>query len=75
LAIRQKVGERERDHGQRAEILRREPRVWAARLTARLAQGAWRSARWHWASAVRHKFLDVPLTKEQIAEFIQIPPR
>ncbi len=27
------------------------------------------------ADAVRHKFLDVPLTKEQIAEFIQIPPR
>ena len=27
------------------------------------------------ADAVRHKFLDVPLSKEQIAEFIQIPPR
>ena len=27
------------------------------------------------ADAVKHKFLDVPLTKEQIAEFIQIPPR
>jgi len=25
--------------------------------------------------AVKHKFLDVPLTKEQLAEFIQIPPR
>jgi len=24
---------------------------------------------------VRHKFLDVPLTREQLAEFIQIPPR
>jgi hypothetical protein len=27
------------------------------------------------ADAVRLKFLDTPLTKEQIAEFIQIPPR
>jgi len=27
------------------------------------------------ADAVKHKFLDVPLTKEQLAEFIQIPPR
>ena len=27
------------------------------------------------ADAVRHRFLDVPLSKEQIAEFIQIPPR
>jgi NitT/TauT family transport system substrate-binding protein len=27
------------------------------------------------ADAVKHKFLDVPLSKEQIAEFIQIPPR
>jgi NitT/TauT family transport system substrate-binding protein len=27
------------------------------------------------SDAVRHKFLDVPLTKQQIAEFIQIPPR
>jgi len=27
------------------------------------------------ADAVKHKFLDVPLTREQIAEFIQIPPR
>src|SRR4029077_7906951 len=35
----QKVGERERDHGQRAEILRHEPRAWAACLTARLAAG------------------------------------
>ncbi len=26
-------------------------------------------------SAVKLKFLDAPLTKEQIAEFIQIPPR
>jgi hypothetical protein len=25
--------------------------------------------------AVKLKFLDKPLTKEQIAEFIQIPPR
>ena len=27
------------------------------------------------ADAVKHKFLDVPLTREQLAEFIQIPPR
>ena len=27
------------------------------------------------ADAVKHKFLDVPLTQEQLAEFIQIPPR
>ena len=27
------------------------------------------------ADAVRLKFLDAPLTKDQIAEFIQIPPR
>jgi NitT/TauT family transport system substrate-binding protein len=27
------------------------------------------------ANAVATKFLDAPLTKEQIAEFIQIPPR
>jgi len=27
------------------------------------------------ADAVRHKFLDAPLSKEQIAAFIQIPPR
>jgi NitT/TauT family transport system substrate-binding protein len=26
-------------------------------------------------SAVKLKFLDAPLTKEQLAEFIQIPPR
>jgi NitT/TauT family transport system substrate-binding protein len=25
--------------------------------------------------AVKLKFLDAPLTKEQVAEFIQIPPR
>ena len=40
--------------GQRAEIVRHEPRAWAACLTARLAaRPAWRSARWHWASALR----------------------
>jgi NitT/TauT family transport system substrate-binding protein len=27
------------------------------------------------AGAVATKFLDVPLSKEQVAEFIQIPPR
>ena len=27
------------------------------------------------ADGIKHKFLDGPLTKEQIAEFIQIPPR
>ena len=27
------------------------------------------------ADAVKLKFLDKPLTKEQIAEFLQIPPR
>jgi NitT/TauT family transport system substrate-binding protein len=26
------------------------------------------------ADAIRYKFLDAPLTKEQLAEFIQIPP-
>ena len=33
----QKVAERKRDHGQRAEILQNEPRAWAACLTARHA--------------------------------------
>ena len=27
------------------------------------------------ADAVKLKFLDAPLTKEQVAEFLQIPPR
>ena len=27
------------------------------------------------ADAVKLKFLDKPLTKEQLAEFLQIPPR
>jgi NitT/TauT family transport system substrate-binding protein len=27
------------------------------------------------ADGIKNKFLDAPLTKEQIAEFIQIPPR
>ncbi len=27
------------------------------------------------ADAVKLKFLDAPMTKEQLAEFLQIPPR
>ncbi len=36
---------------------------------------SWRISTAPSRDAVKLKFLDKPLTKEQIAEFIQIPPR